>query len=142
MPTSPTMCTMSVPSMAMSRAQNHGTEDTWAAGEPSFLSQRRGALALGGRDRAELVVRTPPSPVAEARDHLDHVALGRNRRHRILLGSKKLERDRLALHPESEVRHEHEIRMRPADRKSTRLNSSHLVISYAVFCLKKKKNKN
>src|SRR5256885_8378478 len=28
---------------------------------------------------------------------------------------------------------------RRADRKSTRLNSSHLVISYAVFCLKKKK---
>src|SRR2546426_3552032 len=28
------------------------------------------------------------------------------------------------------------------DRKSTRLNSSHLVISYAVFCLKKKKNIN
>src|SRR5256885_11221373 len=29
-----------------------------------------------------------------------------------------------------------------ADRKSTRLNSSHLVISYAVFCLKKKKHYN
>src|SRR5688500_20217393 len=29
-----------------------------------------------------------------------------------------------------------------ADRKSTRLNSSHLVISYAVFCLKKKKKKD
>src|ERR1022692_4518357 len=28
--------------------------------------------------------------------------------------------------------------VRPGDRKSTRLNSSHLVISYAVFCLKKK----
>src|SRR5438034_3088411 len=28
-----------------------------------------------------------------------------------------------------------------ADRKSTRLNSSHTVISYAVFCLKKKKSK-
>src|SRR5256885_6166551 len=27
------------------------------------------------------------------------------------------------------------------DRKSTRLNSSHLVISYAVYCLKKKKKK-
>src|SRR5260221_12135387 len=27
----------------------------------------------------------------------------------------------------------------PQDRKSTRLNSSHTVISYAVFCLKKKK---
>src|SRR5436305_10591833 len=30
----------------------------------------------------------------------------------------------------------------PADRKSTRLNSSHVRISYAVFCLKKKKQKN
>src|SRR3712207_9048994 len=29
-----------------------------------------------------------------------------------------------------------------ADRKSTRLNSSHANISYAVFCLKKKKNLN
>src|SRR5947207_7488050 len=29
-----------------------------------------------------------------------------------------------------------------ADRKSTRLNSSHTVISYAVFCLKKKKTEN
>src|SRR5256885_9600808 len=29
---------------------------------------------------------------------------------------------------------------RTTDRKSTRLNSSHLVISYAVFCLKKKKS--
>src|SRR5688500_19614412 len=31
------------------------------------------------------------------------------------------------------------LRYEKADRKSTRLNSSHLVISYAVFCLKKKK---
>src|SRR2546426_1898983 len=31
---------------------------------------------------------------------------------------------------------------RQEDRKSTRLNSSHLVISYAVFCLKKKKKKS
>src|SRR5690349_25094417 len=29
----------------------------------------------------------------------------------------------------------------PQDRKSTRLNSSHVEISYAVFCLKKKKTK-
>src|SRR5438270_12869521 len=34
------------------------------------------------------------------------------------------------------VRHWH------LDRKSTRLNSSHSQISYAVFCLKKKKNEN
>src|SRR5215475_15082600 len=30
----------------------------------------------------------------------------------------------------------------PQDRKSTRLNSSHVKISYAVFCLKKQKKKN
>src|SRR2546426_6295026 len=34
------------------------------------------------------------------------------------------------------------LRNNPRDRKSTRLNSSHLVISYAVFCLKKKKKQN
>src|SRR2546421_5778874 len=34
------------------------------------------------------------------------------------------------------------IREAEADRKSTRLNSSHDQISYAVFCLKKKKKKN
>src|SRR3989454_1761284 len=32
------------------------------------------------------------------------------------------------------------LRQVQRDRKSTRLNSSHLVISYAVFCLKKKKS--
>src|SRR5437588_6352552 len=36
---------------------------------------------------------------------------------------------------------ERRARRRRRDRKSTRLNSSHTVISYAVFCLKKKKNK-
>src|SRR3712207_7745598 len=32
----------------------------------------------------------------------------------------------------------HDVRQRQQDRKSTRLNSSHANISYAVFCLKKK----
>src|SRR5207253_3513651 len=32
----------------------------------------------------------------------------------------------------------HRGRVRSSDRKSTRLNSSHVAISYAVFCLKKK----
>src|SRR3712207_8306348 len=35
-------------------------------------------------------------------------------------------------------RHRHERHVQPLDRKSTRLNSSHANISYAVFCLKKK----
>src|SRR2546426_8360326 len=44
---------------------------------------------------------------------------------------RHLERHRLRQHPGDAVD--------VLDRKSTRLNSSHLVISYAVFCLKKKK---
>src|SRR5258708_25242253 len=40
------------------------------------------------------------------------------------------------------VQRPHRLRHLPEnrDRKSTRLNSSHQIISYAVFCLKKKKN--
>src|SRR2546426_7073123 len=42
--------------------------------------------------------------------------------------------------PLKEFCHRSKLKKAPmADRKSTRLNSSHLVISYAVFCLKKKK---
>src|SRR5688572_31513415 len=51
-------------------------------------------------------------------------------------------------HPEGRVKGElhhravaHRVRLQPPpDRKSTRLNSSHSQISYAVFCLKKKIN--
>src|SRR5690625_5781688 len=39
------------------------------------------------------------------------------------------------------IRHALSLRLyRSSDRKSTRLNSSHVAISYAVFCLKKKNN--
>src|SRR5690242_12473937 len=40
-----------------------------------------------------------------------------------------------------QVEHYRAKRSRRQDRKSTRLNSSHMSISYAVFCLKKKKKK-
>src|SRR2546421_12394894 len=49
------------------------------------------------------------------------------------------------LHPASLCRHamaRPSGQERAGDRKSTRLNSSHDQISYAVFCLKKKKKKN
>src|SRR5690625_6826825 len=39
------------------------------------------------------------------------------------------------------VYHDRQRYQRELDRKSTRLNSSHVAISYAVFCLKKKKKK-
>src|SRR2546422_8539264 len=50
------------------------------------------------------------------------------------------ERDRHAARPQGvELRDGAEVTARDQDRKSTRLNSSHGYISYAVFCLKKKK---
>src|SRR3712207_8431215 len=59
----------------------------------------------------------PPQPLAAPDRPADRLARGRARGHHLAL------------------RHR-----RPArDRKSTRLNSSHANISYAVFCLKKKK---
>src|SRR5256885_4579900 len=51
------------------------------------------------------------------------------------------------IHEAAAVLHDEDLAAKPLnirqrlDRKSTRLNSSHLVISYAVFCLKKKKTK-
>src|SRR5438067_6050071 len=44
------------------------------------------------------------------------------------------------LEPAHQAR-QHLLRSQHRDRKSTRLNSSHVSISYAVFCLKKKKKK-
>src|SRR5438552_15024616 len=43
-------------------------------------------------------------------------------------------------HAPLEFGHGQRQRLVQGDRKSTRLNSSHQIISYAVFCLKKKKN--
>src|SRR3712207_7044543 len=48
-------------------------------------------------------------------------------------------RPRPDLTPHGAIRTRAYLPYRPLDRKSTRLNSSHANISYAVFCLKKKK---
>src|SRR5256885_8081606 len=57
---------------------------------------------------------------------------------RSLIDESDSEQNRVLL--PDEVLHETPPQLTPLteDRKSTRLNSSHLVISYAVFCLKKK----
>src|SRR3989442_9094527 len=53
----------------------------------------------------------------------------------------KVDSVRTANYPGKERRRGKFAGYRPEDRKSTRLNSSHVRISYAVFCLKKKKKK-
>src|SRR5258708_11151971 len=66
--------------------------------------------------------------------HLDILDLGRGRQQ--ILGEIRGQRLRLVVIP-----HPFEEGVADGDRKSTRLNSSHQIISYAVFCLKKKKIK-
>src|SRR5690625_7006409 len=51
--------------------------------------------------------------------------------HNRFLGYTKDENNKLVINPE-------QAKIVKRDRKSTRLNSSHVAISYAVFCLKKK----
>src|SRR4051812_49984493 len=59
-------------------------------------------------------------------------------------GPELANRERLDLliradHSPERMRRSSRSRLASSDRKSTRLNSSHMSISYAVFCLKKKK---
>src|SRR5256885_13855348 len=82
-----------------------------------------------------LMIRRPPrstlfpyTTLFRSRDVVEHAPVGQE--------TEVLEdhRDPLAAQSSQPLR-----RATREDRKSTRLNSSHLVISYAVFCLKKKK---
>src|SRR6266496_3963357 len=57
-------------------------------------------------------------------------------------GSRAGGRRRPGRGPGGRGRRRHQRGSRAGDRKSTRLNSSHVEISYAVFCLKKKKKKH
>src|SRR5438132_6415774 len=68
--------------------------------------------------------------------HILENAMPRVAKHQLRLGVVNI-----ALVPVDVVQHM-SARHEEVDRKSTRLNSSHTVISYAVFCLKKKKKKS
>src|SRR5688500_19892779 len=90
-----------------------------------MVARQRGAVAEQREVEVVVVVEVEPGGGAEA-------ALRQARR--------QLHEATLPVSEEPRaVRGEH---AEVGDRKSTRLNSSHLVISYAVFCLKKEKNRN
>src|SRR3712207_7191587 len=90
----------------------------------------------------------PSPPLFRSREQVEHERRDHpaevHRRERVA-HERKLRAAPPDEHDRDEERSEHDGRLRRAaarhaDRKSTRLNSSHANISYAVFCLKKKKN--
>src|SRR5258708_17859410 len=83
------------------------------------------------KDRCELE-RKPVPHENTVRNRIAALPLNRVRRKRgqVALADKDMQLDRACAEPGLE------------DRKSTRLNSSHQIISYAVFCLKKKKQQH
>src|SRR3712207_7813447 len=91
------------------------------------------------------MIRRPPRSTLFPYTTLFRSALGEQRgglRHRLhVLGRLAEELVRLRL-SKAEGPRELFRNLLEGDRKSTRLNSSHANISYAVFCLKKKKNNN
>src|SRR2546426_9034437 len=91
------------------------------------------------------MIRRPPRSTL-----FPYTTLFRSRPERVDLDLERREHQEVATGPEDDQSEDAEGELLPArrvddrveeDRKSTRLNSSHLVISYAVFCLKKKKKK-
>src|SRR5690606_39984073 len=88
-------------------------------------------------DRPPPTLHSPPtrrsSDLGPARPGAEHVAIGE-----AAAGDESTEVVQ-AMAPGDEVGHVDVVGVEAQDRKSTRLNSSHVKISYAVFCLKKKK---
>src|SRR5438034_7361373 len=77
-----------------------------------------------------LMIRRPPRSTL-----FPYTTLFRSRRPHALAGADPAR----ALRADARLAHRRSRGAAEPDRKSTRLNSSHTVISYAVFCLKKKK---
>src|SRR5207253_3605685 len=79
-----------------------------------------------------------------ARSRVDDPVSNRHRSRSVAVAARRRETQRQsAAAPDLRAHYwsDHFSALLETDRKSTRLNSSHVAISYAVFCLKKKKNK-
>src|SRR5256885_6018365 len=86
--------------------------------------------------RSDRILESPPPQAASSRD--DRAAAS-SQRGWVGAGTRTCMKRLRAMNEEVRTVGGGPEENRTADRKSTRLNSSHLVISYAVFCLKKKK---
>src|SRR5438034_6928274 len=100
--------------------------------EEVFLERK---IIRNGKSRGHTVILLRPSALGEWLSHNTYIVDPGNAQ-RVDDGGKDPKRDRFVATQENALLCDLCLRRRQ-DRKSTRLNSSHTVISYAVFCLKK-----
>src|SRR2546426_10720241 len=125
-------------------AKHHPAESSMLRSVPAFVRPKRSSLALVRTNtsaNSNLKSRAPSAPTPATRlPHGDPCFT--------VAGPPSRERLKAAIRAETtwcwvaSAGNRSSAWRQAADRKSTRLNSSHLVISYAVFCLKKKKKRN
>src|SRR5207253_8186493 len=116
-----------------------GWQASWLLGagrESSFVA--RPATARGGLSRGDGCSRAPGHSPA-SRGCGCGCSAGIVPRRRTAMGGSRSEADRGGTKTEVRCSVAGAAAQPTTDRKSTRLNSSHVAISYAVFCLKKKK---
>src|SRR3989454_12740814 len=112
------------------------------ARDPRVQPARHGPHAGEAKAAGEPALpRQEPQDLGSGIGAREHAAVGEHEVHR---RRERGERNTERRHPRLVLERDHADPLFPVppahqDRKSTRLNSSHLVISYAVFCLKKKK---
>src|SRR5256885_358190 len=112
----------------------------WARAMDSLVSQSPESAPPTPKSLAFIVWDTPPIVIGAGSflDRLAGLAGARNVFHDIATPSAQVSIETIAARDPDFVAVLSDTAAAPRDRKSTRLNSSHLVISYAVFCLKKK----
>src|SRR5690606_39329086 len=117
---------------ALSKADSVVTREEIRAAEALFDRLR---LSSAQREKAKAAFNRGKAPDFDLDGEVDRFA--RIARGRVFLLQLFLQAELMAVAADGRV-HEAEHAMLVRDRKSTRLNSSHVKISYAVFCLKKK----
>src|SRR5699024_10155854 len=126
---------------------NHSISET----RKERKEKRRGKLLHEQADtqtepkRATRAIETTSHSSPQANSHIKHEHTEREATSRAERKQEKkqtfgewIAAKKLAFHKWNEARKQDKVAEQTQDRKSTRLNSSHVSISYAVFCLKKK----
>src|SRR2546426_816979 len=115
------------------RALQHRGQEAWGVAVPKKNPYKQMGLVSSAVSEFDKITREYASPAAIG--HVRYSTIGKSN----LENAQPLKVKDLCIAHNGTISNVEELAGMVGDRKSTRLNSSHLVISYAVFCLKKKK---